>query len=337
MRGFFSGLFAILWLRLTLYARRRASRGGLALVGAFLVPFAAGYLGLQVAMLAAGWASAVSPMSVTLVAGLVFAVVHILILTEVVALVGRGEGMASALHGFPLSPSLIYCSELIGSSFTPAVLLAAATTAGFALKFGGPPIFGALWAGAGLLYLMGMRRMLQLLLASLLRRRFLREAALAAMSVGGLGLYFGVNWLIQRMGRSGKGIHPEASSVYWWLPHNWFVTPFSGAEISSVVQASSLGGGFFLIAAVFVVGYDLQIRAMFGEAPELLGRSSARRRGPLLGLIDRLPLSVIPAPLLASANKELRVLWRDPYMMVMLVTQSVVLLAMPYFFFEDIN
>ena len=37
--------------------------------------------------------------------GLVLAGAHLLIFFEVVTLVGRGEGMASALHHFPLSPA----------------------------------------------------------------------------------------------------------------------------------------------------------------------------------------------------------------------------------------
>ena len=297
------------------------------MVGAFLLFGLWGFVGTIAAMF--------TPTELGAVGGVTGGLVHLIMMMEVVALVGRGEGMAPALHHFPLSPALIHSSEMIASAATPATLLSMTALLSGARFLGGPPGAALLWGVLGVIYILGLRRMLQLALASVLRRRFLREAALAAVSTVGLGLYLGSSWLAQRMEHFDLGARLDgAPPVFWMLPTHWFVLPFSGMEMPPGAQAVALVGAPLLVLAVFVVGFDLQDRAVFGETSELLASGRGEARRPSLHLPDRWPISLLPPVLWATAAKELRVIRRDPHLMVMLVTQTVVLLALPFMMLE---
>lgn len=333
--GFFSRLVTILSLRANLYYRRQASRGFLGRASSFLLPILGGWLLVSLWGLVGEIAVIFRPTELAALGAVGIALVHFLVVMEVVALVGRGEGMAVALHHFPLSPSLIHTSEMIASALTPATLISLTVLLSGARFLGGPPGASFAWALLGVVYILGLRRMLQLALANLLRRRFLREAALAAVSTAGLGLYLAASWLARDLQsvRFGEWLD-NAPASFWMLPMHWFSIPFSGLELPWEARALALFGAPLLVVSVLVIGFDLQDRAVFGESGELLNASKKRTAGPRLHLADRFPFSLVPAVLWSTAAKELRVVRRDPFLMVMLVTQTVVLLALPFLMLE---
>ncbi|MEE2829845.1 MAG: hypothetical protein VX498_11710 [Myxococcota bacterium] len=333
--SFFFRLTTILSLRLHLHYRRRAARGWTSRLGSILVPLVLAGVVVMIWGAVGEVAQLVEPPVVISGLGLVLAAAHLLIFFEVVTLVGRGEGMASALHHFPLSPALIHSSEMIASAATPAMFLSATVILSGARYVGGPPGLAFVWSLLVLLYLVGMRRMLQLLLANLLRRRFLREGALALVSTGGLVLWLGSSWISQQLqGFDYTGWLAQVDSSYWVLPVHWFVLPFSEAPVGVGARVVAGVGGPLLALAVLVIGFDLQDRAVFGESRNLLpaGRNKSRVRGFFPS--EWMPFSILPAAIWATAIKELRVVRRDPFMMVMLVTETVILLALPFLLFQ---
>lgn len=333
--GFFAPLLTILSLRASLYYRRQAARGWTGRLSAFLMPMVGAALLFSLWGIVGTVAQLFTTTELVAVGGVTVALVHLLVLMEVVALVGRGEGMAVALHHFPLSPAVIHSSEMIASAATPATLLSMTALLSGSRFLSGPPGLAFVWGLLGVLYILGLRRMLQLALANLLRRRFLREAALAAVSTLGLGLYLGSSWLIRELEHFDLSAWlDQAPATFWMLPTHWFVLPFSGMEVLPEVRALALLGAPMLVLAVFVIGFDLQDRAVFGESGELLRSRPDEATRPSLHLPDRWPFSLLPPVLWATAGKELRVIRRDPFLMVMLVTQTVVLLALPFLMME---
>jgi hypothetical protein len=178
-------------------------------------------------------------------------------------------------------------------------------------------------------YLMGLRQMLQLALASLLRRRWLREVALALVSTFGIAIWLGFNYVGTRMHAFDiAGWFEEAPRTFWMLPFSWFVTPFAALELADPwAQVMGLLGGPLLVLSVLVIGYELQDAACYGESPTLLSPRGPRRRRRRLHLFDRGLFARVPPAVWATADKELRVVRRDPFLMVMLLSQGTVLLA----------
>jgi hypothetical protein len=333
--GFFARLVTILSLRANLYYRRQAARGWTGRLSSLLMPM----VGAALLVSLWGFVGEVAPVfshtELVALGAAAVALVHFLVLMEVVALVGRGEGMASALHHFPLSPALIHSSEMIASAVTPATLFSLTALLSGARFLGGVPLASFAWGLLGVVYILGLRRMLQLALANVLRRRFLREAALAAVSTVGLGVYLAFSWFARDLHSLRLGEWLENAPVaFWMLPTHWFVVPFSGMDLPLEARVVALVGAPLLVVAVLVIGFDLQDRAVFGETSALLRARGGRRAGPSLHLPDRFPFSLVPAVLWATASKELRVIRRDPFLMVMLVTQTVVLLALPFLMLE---
>lgn len=324
--GFVRGLGTVLLLRLHLHYRRQRSRGLLYMVGGAVTPLV--FAGALIFGGLGAWAmfSELATLHVAAAMSAVLLGAHLMLLLEVAARVGRGEGMAAALYHFPLSPSLIHASEmLVGGLSLPIVISGVVFLAG-ALQVGSPlAVGGAVLATA---YLLGLRQLLQLLLSNLLRRRFLREAVLGAVSLAGLGLWLGFNYLAQKLGGLDvAGWLLEAPTQFWLLPSAWFVVPFAEIEVGMLERVVGLIGAPLLVTAVFVVGFDLQDAACFGEAPTLLGRTSAKRRRRRWHLADKFPLRAVPPAIWATAGKELRVVRRDPFLVVMLLSQALVLLA----------
>jgi len=333
--GFFARLVTILSLRVSLYYRRQAARGWSGRLSSFLLPLVGAGLLVSFWSFVGTIAAIFNPTALVALGGVMIALVHFLVLMEVVALVGRGEGMAVALHHFPLSPALIHSSEMIASAFTPATLFSLTALLSGTRFLGGPPGASFAWGLLGVIYILGLRRMLQLGLANVLRRRFLREAALAAVSTVGLGVYLGFSYLARELQHLNFGEWlDQAPTAFWMLPTHWFVLPFSAMDVPLETRVLALVGAPLLVVAVLVVGFDLQDRAVFGESGELLrsgGRGGSR---PSLHLPDRWPFALLPPVIWATAAKELRVIRRDPFLMVMLVTQTIVLLALPFLMLE---
>jgi len=267
----------------------------------------------------------------------VMAAAHLMIFLEVVARVGRGEGMAAALYHFPLSPPLIHAAEMITGALSPGLLLSAVVLVAASLSFAEVPALTLPWMLLGVVYLAGLRQLLQLVLAQLLRRRWLREVALALVSMAGVGMWLGFNYLGTRLqGGDIVAWIEEAPRTFWMLPFAWFVSPFAEVPLDLGIRTVGLLGGSLLVLAVFVVGFDLQDAACYGESPTLLSPRGPRRRRRRLHLADRRPLAWIPPAVWATADKEVRVVRRDPFLMVMLLSQGLILLA-PAFLFPAVR
>ena len=332
--SFFVSLRTLLGLRLHLHFRSLRLREPLARLLGYLEPFFLMFFVAMAYTFIRGAAQTVEPQLVLLAAGLLFAAAHLFVLFEVVARVGRGEGMAAALYHYPLSPLLIHSAEVGQSLISLPVMLS--SMALFAL-FGALqiPVFIALpWALSWYLYLASLRQLMQLVVGRLLRRRFLRELSIALLSSVALVAWLGLNWLVHQVEPEEFFRRAEAlPSAYWLLPLNWVAAP-SQVVLSSQPLALPLAasGLLLLLAATFVLGADLQEQACLGESSSRTRRSQRGARRRRFHLMDKLPLALVPAAIWASAGKELTVMRRDPFIWVMMISQAVLLLAPPLLF-----
>ncbi len=324
----------MLGLRGRLWWRRLRTRGALGRgVAALSVP--AGFVGLVVfASFLNGAVRGADPLLVAAGMAAVLVAAHGVVFFEVTAQVGAGEGMAAALYHYPLSPGLIHASETVVGGLSPSVLMAATGLLVLGLHAAAVPVLGLLWAVVGVAYLVGFRQLFKLLLARLLRRRLLREVAMALLSFGVLGAWLAMNWAMERVDPIAVVAWLEAApAAYWALPVNWFSSPVAAADIPGWARMAAGLGAPTLALAVYVVGAVLQDQACYGEADSPWGLGGRRRRRwQRLHLADRWPLSLVPPAVWATAARELKTLRRDPFLVVMLLSQGVLLLAPPLLF-----
>jgi len=279
-------------------------------------------------------AEVVPPLAVAISVGFVFLVVHFMLLFEVVARVGRGEGMASALYQFPLSPMLIHAAEVSQSLASPLIFLQSFAVLGMLVALGMSPFVALPWLLLSVVYLGAVHQLLQLLLRRLLRRRLLRELSIAGLSVVGLAVWLGANWVLHNADPAAFIAQLESlPGSYWLLPFNWLIGLTDFAATMQPLAPVVAGVGMSLaVLATLVVGADLQQRACFGDGG---ARSIARAgvsRVRRFHLADRLPLSLVSPAVWATMGKEFKMVQRDPFQWVMLISQSALLLAPPLLF-----
>lgn len=335
MAAFFRNVATILTLRVHLYFRRLRSRGWVVRIAGTVGPLVS-LLGLMlIANMTSAAAARADPAIVAPVVSFILLGAHIYVLFSVVARITSNQGLAAALYSFPLSPAVIHTSEASAGFLTPAVAVPGVILAAASLHLGGSPILAFGWSLLVFPYLAGLRQLLSLALGELLRRRFAREVAFGLVTVAMLGGWIALNRFVARY----QQIDPLAAleslpTTLWLLPSSWFVTPFATLEVPLGARILALAGVPMLVLATFVVGYDLQDAACYGEAPSLVRRRKGpRRRRRRLHLADRLPFRVIPAPVWATAAKELIVLKRNPFMLFSLGTQAS-LMFLPALIFE---
>ncbi|MCP4873751.1 MAG: hypothetical protein GY898_34115 [Proteobacteria bacterium] len=332
---FLRSVATILTLRVHLYFRRLRTRGWAIRIAGYVGPLVS-LLGLMVVWSGTDLVAKRSdPAVVAAVVSLILLGAHIYVLFSVVARITSNQGLAAALYSFPLSPAVIHTSEAAAGFMTPAVAVPGVILASASFHLGGPSVLAFAWSLLVWPYLAGLRQLLSLALAELLRRRFAREVAFGLVTVAMLGGWIALNRFIARY----QQIDPVAAlealpSTLWLLPSSWFVTPFAALEVPIGVRILGLVGVPMLAFATFVVGYDLQDAACYGEAPSLVRRRKGpRRRRRRLHLADRMPFRLIPAPVWATAAKELTVLKRNPFMLFSMGTQAA-LLFLPVLIFE---
>ncbi len=319
-------LATLLGLRGTLWLRRTMSRGGFAKVVGLLSPPAGVLLLLMVSSSVRAGAAGFEPLLLSAIGGAVVLAVHAVLIFEVTAQVGAGEGMAAALYHFPLSPRLIHASETLVGALSPGLLMACALLLSLAPTAAEVGLLGFLWMILAVAWLVGFRQAFRLGLARLLRRRFVREVAMALLSVSVLASWLGINVLIEKVDAAAIEVWlAEAPALFWALPWNWFVAPVSEVPMPSWVRIVGGIGAPLAVLAIFVVGADLQDRACYGEADSPLGKRR-RRASRRWHLADRAPFSLVPPAVWATAARELTTLRRDPFLMVMLGSQAVLLL-----------
>jgi hypothetical protein len=256
---------------------------------------------------------------------------HLLVAMEAVARAGRGEGMAAALYQFPVSPLAIHLSETLAGLGSPVVLGPATVLLAFGTKLSDSPFISATWMLIAGLWLLALRQVLGLVLAVLLRRRWLRELALALLSTLGLGFWLAANLLSRHLTRLDFAAQiDQAPAAFWYLPPAWFVAPFAALEgIPASARLAGLVAAPVLLLAALLLGADLQDRACYGETEGLFGAGRVRRAPRRRHLADRPPFSFVPSAVWATADRELKTMRRDPFLVVSLVTQGVVLLLPP--------
>ena len=332
--SFIASLRTLLGLRLHLHFRGLRQRGGLARFIGHLEPYLLVLLLGMVYAFTRSAAVALLPELVLMGAGLLFAAAHLFILFEVVARVGRGEGMAAALYHYPLSPLLIHAAEVGQSVLSVPVVVSSVALFALLASIEVPLVIALPWMLLWLLYLASLRQLLQVVVGRVLRRRFLRELSIALLSSVGLAAWLALNWLVHNGSVETLVARSEAlPAAYWLLPMNWVVAP-SELVLTSQPLALPLAavGVSLLLAAVFVVGAALQEQACLGGSSTrsslTFGRGPRRR----LHLSDRRPLSLLPPAVWASAVKELKVMRRDPFLWVMMGSQAALLLAPPLLF-----
>ena len=334
MLAFFGSLRTLVALRLHLWDRRLKQRGPLIRLVSWLAPFIGAWLLTIVFGLAHQMAEAM-PADLTMrLAVLLIATAPLLLITDALVRVGQGEGMAAALYHYPLSPGLIHAAELVAGLASPVILGSTAVLIAFLSAVGVHPALGLAGALLGALYLLALSQLLRLATASLLRKRFLREIAFAASSLLFLGLWLGMLWIT-------RGIEPgtifggfgAAPPWFWMLPPAWFVAPVVAVgEIPPAARVLGAVGAPLLVAGAFALGAILQDMACYGETDGLVGRVMRRRARRGVRLADRWPFRLLHPAIWASMGKEVKALRRDPFLLMALFSQAVVLLLPPLIF-----
>ena len=174
---FFTALRTLLWLRMDLYLRGLRMRSSVSRLFGHLEPV---FVLLWLVLIHALVSSVAStlPALITAAATLLLLLVgHLFIVFEIIARIGRGEGMAAALYQYPLSPMLIHAAEVMKSTLSLPVLGLVAALIAVLGVLGVHPLWVFLWMLLWVLYLACLYQLLQLLLARLLRQRRLREFA----------------------------------------------------------------------------------------------------------------------------------------------------------------
>jgi hypothetical protein len=260
-------------------------------------------------------------------------VLHLPLLVSVVRRAAEGEGGAAALILFPVPASVLHTVETLAGIGTIIVVLPGVVLAG-ALAGSSNVVVAVLWGGVLMAYLAGIRQLTRLLLAGILRHRWLREVVLAGASLAGLVAWFGVFLYSDELSRAVTlALSGDLPELFWWLPVQWFVLPAAGA-IEGVPPGARLAGWIgapLLVLAVLVAGAQVQRSVLLGEATGRRTRSTGRRlRWGLL--LDRAPLSWVPGSIWAIAGKELKLLSRNPFFVVMLLGQLVLWIALPFLY-----
>jgi len=332
---FLRSLATILTLRVHLYFRRLRARSW--------AVRAAGYLGplISLALMVALWVGTTAlaeqsePIVMAATASLVLLVTHVYVVFSVVARINANQGIAAALYSFPLSPAVIHGSEAVAGLLAPTVAIPSVIVVAVSLHVGGPRPMTLAWALLVVPYLAGLRQLLTLGLGGLLRRRFARELAFGLSTLAILGGWLAFNRFLAGFEGTDPALTLRSVPVsFWVLPTSWFLTPFADLGLPAWVGGAGLLGVPLLSVAVFVLGYELQDAACYGEAPSLIRvRKGPRRRRRRLHLADRAPFSLVPAAIWATAAKEQTVLRRNPSMVFALATQGA-LMFLPLLIFE---
>lgn len=332
MSAFVSQLTLVLGLRWRLVWRRARDRGfwqlGGLILSLLLVVGGVGFAFVGGVSVGAN----LTPGEAALGALAVFAGTHLLVLMEALARVGRGEGMAAALAHYPLSSWLIHAAETLGGASNPALLAGLAAFAGLLVHVSSVPGAALPWALLAVAWLLAVRQLAALALARLLRRRGLRELALALVSMSGLVVWFVMIWLQDRIDPTRVlAWLSEPPEAFWYLPMQWFVLPMSSLPVPALARVAGFLGAPLAVFAAIVVGADLQDRVLNGDPGGWLPRARGYRPRRW-HLADRAPLSLVPPAVWATAGKELKVVRRDPFLVVMLVSQALLLIAPPLLF-----
>lgn len=322
------GLRARLWWR---RLRTRSPLGRFAAVAS--VPAGAAALVFFGGVLHQGLAGA-DPLLLAAGMAVLFVVSHGILIFETTAQVGVGEGMAAALYHYPLSPGLIHAAETVVGGLSPSLLMTAVGLMVVGSHAAAIPALGVAVAAVGVLYLVAFRQLFKLLLARLLRRRLFREVALAGLSFSMLGSWLLMNWALENTEIGAAIAWLEAApTAFWLLPMNWFSAPVAAVDLPGWVRMVAGLGAPTLVFAVYLLGAELQDQACYGEADApwgLRGRRTRRRRR--WHLADRPLLNRVPPAVWATASRELKNLRRDPFLVAMLLSQAVLLLAPPLLF-----
>jgi|GEM_PF-1681738 len=334
LRDLLSPLLAIVTLRIRLWDRTLAQRGQFVRVVSWVGVLGAFVLVGLLAYLAVGLSRVLGADLATRAMLVMAAVTPILLVTDSMLRVGQGEGLAAALYHYPLSPGVIHAGELVAGLASPIVVGSAVVLAAAQITTGTHWVVAvpsALILGS---FLLSLGLILRLSAASMLRRRLMREAALVGSMVVLLGLWIGMmstlgNGDVMRLVSN----PPPIPGWAWYLPPAWFVTP--GAVVSGIPQAARwLGilGGPVLVLAAFAFGARLQDMACHGES-DAMGAGRARRYRPRGNRItDRMPLRLVHPAVWAAAGKEIKSVLRDPFLLLMLTSQGVLLLVLPLLF-----
>lgn len=328
-RELVGALSAIVTLRVRLWDRGLAQRGALvrviSWVGVLGGLVLAGLLGSLVVDLSRVLGVGV----VTRILLLLVGVAPILLVTDTLLRAGQGEGLAAALYHYPLTPGVIHAGELVAGLASWVTLASSVVLAAGQIATGTHPVValpGAVLLGA---FLLSLSLVIRLGAASLLRRRTWREIAIALGMIVLLGLWIGFvsaspdtySWLLEP---------PPVPDWVWYLPPAWFVTP--GAAMQEIPEeARWLGvvGAPLLVVLAFGFGARLQDMACHGESDAMFGGRSKRRRRRSVRWSDRWPFNLLHPAVWAAAGKEIRSVRRDPFLLLTLTSQGVLLLVLP--------
>ena len=334
MLAFLGSLRTLVALRLHLWDRRLKQRGVMVRALSWMTPFFGAWLLSLVFSLASQMAAAMPPDVTVRLAVLLLSTAPILLVTDALVRVGQGEGMAAALYHYPLSPGLIHAAELVAGLASPVILGTTTVLIAFFTAVAFNPLIGLGAALLGGTFLLALSQLLRLSTATMLRKRYIREVAFAASTLLFLALWLGFLWVT-------RGIEPgtifsgfgAAPPWFWLLPPAWFVAPIVDlAEVPMYARVLGAAGAPLLVSAAFAIGAVLQDIACYGEADGLVGRAMRRRRRRTRPLSDRWPFRTLHPAIWATMGKEIKAVRRDPFLLMALVSQAVVLLVPPLIF-----
>jgi ABC-2 type transport system permease protein len=331
-------LRTLLWLRWQLlvrgYARSTASIVGAVVLAAVLIPSALGLGALMVAEF-----QSLIPTQPLIAQNLLFYILTGLYLIYALLPLMQfnlNEGLdITKLTTYPLSQPELMASLLIATLLDIPTIAVLILFIGLGLGWAQNPVQGVAIGVALLLAYVHLIAISQLLLSALmgiLRSRKFRDISLVLVTLIGLSISLGSQVLVRVIPTQGNTDAASAFIHYdiaQWLQ---FIPPgMAGRAIVAVTQGQWANAAFWLallaVAALPVLWAWSAVIARGLATPEMGGsnsRTRARARANAMvpaatSVADIVPVaaaptrpSLIPAPALAIAGKDLRYYWRDP-------------------------
>jgi len=241
----------------------------------------------------------------------------------------REGGASERLALYPVPGWMVSAADLLVGLGSPAALLSLWVLVLLALGAPGSPgsaLPRLAVALAFVVHLAALRSCLHLAAGRVLRVRALREAALVVAPLLGLALLLPASRVVAGL-RDNEGllVSWQPPAALHLLPGMWFGTAFAPTvgsnpllQVAEVLGAAT-GTAVLVAAAMLLQDATHPLHADGSGRRSRPGPAPLRRRP----VWERLPQTWVPAEVAAVAVKELRCLWRNPFLLFSMAAQVI--------------